>query len=231
MEPYLYVEYSKIFDSLAGQDLFPILNWFTTTIVLPRLKPDSRVTDIGAGTGYFSAALLEHLPDLKLTLIEPSPEMIHLAKNRLSNRAEYLEATIDAVIDTLPQQDAFIFQRSLYVIYQNEHHCKTLFNKLHDKLSEEGIIFIQDFSEKIDISHFKSYLLDDCAKTPEQKIDLTAKYTLLEQFLILFNQGVDAGEYHLFSKDELENLMDTVGFVPLVSGDESCYAFQRVKKI
>ncbi len=228
MEPYQYIEYSTIFDSLADQDIFPVLHWFINDIVIPRLKPGARVTDLGAGTGYFSSILLSRLPDLKLTLVEPSPEMLNLAKKRLSNQANFMGMTADTAIDLLPQQDAFIFQRSLYVIYQNEIHCKQLFSKLHQKLSEDGLIFIQDFGEKIDIPYFKSYLLDECAKTKEQKIDLTEKYNILEKYLVLFNQGVDSGEFHLFDKTELENLMRSVGFKSLIAGEESCYVFQRV---
>jgi tRNA (cmo5U34)-methyltransferase len=44
------------------------------------------ILDIGAGTGLYSAMLLERYPDAKLTLIDFSGEMLDLAKKRFAGR-------------------------------------------------------------------------------------------------------------------------------------------------
>ena len=227
MEPCHYKEYSTILDSMLNNNFFPILTRFVTEIVRPNLKADARVTDIGAGTGFFCSALLEYFPNLQLTLVEPSRDMMEIAKNRLGDRVSYLEMTIDSAISSLSQQDAFIFQRSLYVIYKDEAHCLSLFEKLHDKLNPSGIIFIQDLSSKYNFEEYQSYLLEECAKTPEQRKELMSQFSVIEKILKTFNQQVDAGKFHLFTKKELEALMATAGFKPLVSSIEDCYAFQR----
>lgn len=229
MEPYHYKEYSTIFDSLASNpEYFPSLYRFIIEIVIPNLKANARVTDFGAGTGLFCAKLLEYLPNLQLTLVEPSPEMMIIARNRLQNRVRYFEMTADAAINNLDQQDAFIFQRSLYVIYQNEAHCKSLFTKLHEKLNPSGIILIQDFSAKPSVEDYKQYLFEECAKTPEQRNELMQQFPILEVALNTFNQHVDEGKFHLINKAEIETLMAETGFEPLISDDDDCYVFRRI---
>lgn len=228
MKPYHYTECSTVFDFLSSPDFFPVLPWFMTELVCPHLAPNASVTDVGGGTGQFTDVMLNHLPDLKVNLVEPSPEMMQIAKKRLQNRVTFYELMIDAVFDKINKQDAFIFQRSLYAIYTNEAYFKSLLKKCHENLNPHGKIFIQNINEKYDTASFKAYLLEECAKTPEHRQEINDKFQIYEKSLITFNELVDSGEFHLFAPGELENDMTEAGFKLIASAKYDCYAFEKM---
>ena len=47
--------------------------------------------DTGCGTGALAAKALEFFPETKFTLADPSPEMLAVARQRLGDRATFLE--------------------------------------------------------------------------------------------------------------------------------------------
>ncbi len=58
---------------------------------LQRLGRDNRVVlDLGSGPGFLAAHLLDVMPDLQLTLLDFSPAMHALARQRLGPRAEHV---------------------------------------------------------------------------------------------------------------------------------------------
>jgi tRNA (cmo5U34)-methyltransferase len=59
------------------------------TIALPLIRnfgKGSRVLDIGAGTGLFSQFVFQERPDLQFTLIDLSPEMLSVARERFAGK-------------------------------------------------------------------------------------------------------------------------------------------------
>ena len=53
------------------------------------LKPDSVVAEIGAGTGYFTVRLAEHVTDGKIFAFEHAPKMADYLKNRVNELGLY----------------------------------------------------------------------------------------------------------------------------------------------
>jgi len=53
-------------------------------------KPEPEILDIGAGTGLFSAYLLEKFPEAHLTLIDIAENMLEMARQRFAGR-EHIE--------------------------------------------------------------------------------------------------------------------------------------------
>src|SRR5881394_313569 len=55
-----------------------------TEMVARCCQSSPRILDLGAGTGILSAAILERLPSARLTLLDPSAEMLRRATTRLA---------------------------------------------------------------------------------------------------------------------------------------------------
>lgn len=83
------------------------------TLAQVRLAPGLRVVDVGCGTGYLLARLAEREPALVSVGIDPSAEMLRLAKQRGIAGASFLEASAenmplaDESVDTVVSTSAF----------------------------------------------------------------------------------------------------------------------------
>ncbi|MBX3411726.1 MAG: methyltransferase domain-containing protein [Pirellulales bacterium] len=77
--------------------------------------PQARVLDVGCGTGYVLAKLAEREPTIRAVGIDPSAEMLHLARQRDLPQASFLEGVAeniplaDASVDTVLSTSAFHF--------------------------------------------------------------------------------------------------------------------------
>lgn len=56
--------------------------------VLPFLRPDMRVLEVGAGPGTWIKVILEHAPALAVDIVDISDEMLAQAQRGLSNYAQ-----------------------------------------------------------------------------------------------------------------------------------------------
>jgi SAM-dependent methyltransferase len=228
MDPSQYDDYSTVFDYFSDPKLFPSLTTFMLNVVLPNIKEHAAVTDIGGGTGIFSAMLLERMPSIQLTIIEPSAPMLAIAKNRLGERARYYQAAIDEVLPSLDSQDAFIFQRSLYAIYNNQAYCRKLFYRLNQKLRQGGGIFISDFDSKYDVDDMKEYILNTLRSSEPEFNEASPKWQIMLNAMNQFNMGVDSGRFHLITELELDDLLGSADFKKTYTSKEGQYAFQKV---
>lgn len=210
MQPEDYAEYSKIFDYFSDTDIFPTLKDFVD-IVVHSLFPGASVTDIGAGTGIFSKQIHDRLPGIKLSVIEPSQYMMPIARSRLSSDVTFYEELSDTAVPKLGPQDAFIFQRSLYAIYQNREHCEDLFRQLYKKLNPGGFIYIHEFTHKFDLDDMKNYIMQFKQHTPEEYQAFMDKWPTLEASCQRFNDGIDNGDFHLFYPGELDEIAEQAG--------------------
>jgi ubiquinone/menaquinone biosynthesis C-methylase UbiE len=218
----LITSLAAVFDYFSR--FFPLHKKFIVELVAPRLPLNASVTDVGAGTGLFDLELLEHAPSIHLSLIDPSPDMMPIAQQRLRNRVQYYPCTIEQTLPILPQQDAFIFQRSLYAIYKNETHCKKLFAALNKKTNIYGHIFILDFPRKVNLQEIWDYLTSLHA-------DFLPQWRAFELACEQFNQGVDSGIFHLFTSKELDNLLKSAGFIKLLETADFCHIYSKQKTV
>ncbi|QNB45676.1 precorrin-6Y C5,15-methyltransferase (decarboxylating) subunit CbiT [Thermanaerosceptrum fracticalcis] len=109
------------------------------TLTLARIKPDSVIWDIGAGTGSLSVESALMAPLGMVYAIEKNPEACGLiAKNRQRFSLENLkiiEGTAPEVLSPLPQPDVCIVGGS-------GGNLKTILSQAWQKLKEEGRFLI-----------------------------------------------------------------------------------------
>jgi len=109
-----------------------------------RLKPDSVVADLGAGTGYFAARLANMLRNGRVYAVDIEPDMVkHLAKrakdeqlpNLIAVQASPEDARLPAKVDLVLLVD----------VYHNIGARKAYFKKLRGALKPGGRVAIIDF--------------------------------------------------------------------------------------
>jgi tRNA (cmo5U34)-methyltransferase len=105
--------------------------------------PDGQVLDLGGGTGALSAAVLDGLPGVRVTLLDVDPEMLAEARRRLApyeGRVAFRQASF---LDPLPPADAVIASLALHHVHDLE--TKTaLYRATRQALSPGGVLLNLD---------------------------------------------------------------------------------------
>lgn len=108
------------------------------------LRPDARVADLGAGTGYFAARLANMLPQGRVYAVDIEPDMVqHLAERARREGLRNLIAVKGAPDDPrLPEKVDLIL---LVDVYHHIERRTTYFRRLREALRPDGRIAIVDF--------------------------------------------------------------------------------------
>ncbi len=88
---------------------FPGRRWLQSPEVLSGrlgLSPDSRVLEIGPGSGFFSVAIARRITEGRLTLLDIQPEFLERARRRLEKAGFHRVACIAADASATPLPDA-----------------------------------------------------------------------------------------------------------------------------
>jgi cyclopropane fatty-acyl-phospholipid synthase-like methyltransferase len=109
------------------------------------LKPDARVADLGAGTGYFSARLANMLPKGRVYAVDVEPDMVRFLVERAKREnLRNLTAVAGAPDDPrLPEKVDVIL---LVDVYHHIEDRERYFRKLSQWLRPGGRIAIVDFT-------------------------------------------------------------------------------------
>lgn len=109
------------------------------------LKPDARVADLGAGTGYFSARLANMLPKARIYAVDVEPDMVRFLGERAKREnLRNLIAVAGAPDDPrLPEKVDVIL---LVDVYHHIEERERYFRKLSQWLRPGGRIAIVDFT-------------------------------------------------------------------------------------
>jgi ubiquinone/menaquinone biosynthesis C-methylase UbiE len=207
-----YKEYSKIFDLTSSHFLFP-LNMEFISEISTYCFIGQKIADVGGGTGFFSAKLLERCPGVKLSFIEPCDEMMRIAKLRLTNKVIYFQDKFEGIIDKIENQDIFIFQRSLYSFYDNLDDYKKLANRIYEKTNSDGHIAILEVKEKYDVKEIKEYLEYNKFRLRLKDHEFSAMWEVFEKVLKEFNENVEKGIFTLLSEKQVLEIFSNFSLI------------------
>lgn len=112
--------------------------------VLASLAPaEGRVLDLGGGTGALSAAVLDGLPGVRVTVLDVDADMLGEARRRLARFADRVSFHEGSFLDPLPAADAVVASLALHHVH--DVPAKTaLYRAIHDSLSPGGMLLNLD---------------------------------------------------------------------------------------
>ncbi|AJY75767.1 class I SAM-dependent methyltransferase [Paenibacillus beijingensis] len=106
-------------------------------------KDSPTILDIGAGTGLFSAFLLEKYPEANVTLIDISEKMLEVAKKRFNDRPNVTYIADDYT--THDYSGSFdIVISSLSIHHLTDIEKKALYKKIYSLLNDDGVMVNAD---------------------------------------------------------------------------------------
>jgi tRNA (cmo5U34)-methyltransferase len=116
----------------------------TAVELLAALAPvDGRVLDLGGGTGALSAAVLDGLPGVRVTVLDVDADMLGEARRRLARFADRVSFQEGSFLDPLPPADAVVASLALHHVH--DLRTKTaLYRSIHDTLSPGGVLLNLD---------------------------------------------------------------------------------------
>jgi tRNA (cmo5U34)-methyltransferase len=82
--------------------------------------PTAHVLDLGGGTGALSAAVLDRLPQVRVTLLDVDAAMLDEARRRLAPFGERVEFREGSFLDPLPAADAVVASLALHHVHDME---------------------------------------------------------------------------------------------------------------
>lgn len=132
-----YKKQSKIYDITRPYFLFgrnEILRWIVNK------KANTSLLEIGCGTGYFLEKLSKST-NLQLTGIDLSPQMLNIAKRKLSKESNLIETNL---VEYTPEKKFDIVLLS-YVYTLDFDNINTLISHTKKCLKENGAIYVVDF--------------------------------------------------------------------------------------
>lgn len=112
--------------------------------LLAALGPGSgHVLDLGGGTGALSAAVLEGLPGVRLTVLDVDRDMLGEARRRLSGYGDRVAFKEGSFHDPLPSADAVVASLALHHVHDLQIKTE-LYRAIHDALSPGGVFLNLD---------------------------------------------------------------------------------------
>ncbi|HTU88158.1 MAG TPA: class I SAM-dependent methyltransferase [Solirubrobacteraceae bacterium] len=112
--------------------------------VLAALAPaGGDVLDLGGGTGALSAAVLEKLPGVRVTVLDVDRDMLGEARRRLSGYGERVAFKEGSFLDPLPRADAVVASLALHHVHDLQAKTE-LYRAIHDALSPAGVLLNLD---------------------------------------------------------------------------------------
>lgn len=99
------------------------------------------ILDLGAGTGITSGVIKNELPNVELTLVDFSRQMMAGAKKRLGETAKYIFADY-AKLKFNKKYDIIVSVVSIH--HQNHRGKKLLFKKIYSSLKPNGVFIFGD---------------------------------------------------------------------------------------
>jgi tRNA (cmo5U34)-methyltransferase len=108
--------------------------------LLAQLAPPApRVLDLGGGTGALSAAVLDGLPEARVTILDVDAAMLGEARRRLARFGDRVAFREGSFLDPLPAADAVVASLALHHVH--DLGAKTdLYRAVHAALAPGGVL-------------------------------------------------------------------------------------------
>ena len=127
---------TNLFRILPNAELF-----FTTCLSFIPYRKFS-IMELGSGTGYFTALILNQNPDSQITCIDKSPEMLELAKRKEElTGCTFIEGDITS---GLPEGSFDCIVSTLTLHHISDNSRKILIDEIYQKLNPCGIFIYGD---------------------------------------------------------------------------------------
>ena len=120
----------------ARRRLIPPFDAFYGTAVGAIPVAAKTILDLGAGTGLLSAMAAAARPAARLTLVDGAPAMLEQARERLGDRATYVEADL---ADPLPGGPWCAVVSALAIHHLDDDGKRGLFARIHAALKPGGV--------------------------------------------------------------------------------------------
>jgi ubiquinone/menaquinone biosynthesis C-methylase UbiE len=196
--------FSRVIDVFSSEEYAPVLRFFYLWIVDKLderdLEPEEFL-EIGCGTGFMAEQLVEWYPDARFCLVDSSPEMLQVARERFSgaeNVAIIERAAEDFLATCEPESVATaVFCRSFYALRDPEQAAAATLRALR----AGGLAFVFDFTSPQDLEAMDRFFND---AEPE-------RWPIARVAYQEFNEGVASGRYSLFSEDQMRAIWAEAG--------------------
>jgi tRNA (cmo5U34)-methyltransferase len=119
--------------------------------LLAALAPaDGHVLDLGGGTGALSAAVLDGLPGVRLTVLDVDADMLGEARRRLVRFADRVSFDEGSFLEPLPAADAVVASLALHHVHDLQSKT-ALYGAIHDALPLGGVLLNLDAAVTEDV--------------------------------------------------------------------------------
>ncbi len=242
-EYYSKSQYIKVYDLFSSYSLFPtskkflnILNYiFKEKISTHKQQEKVLITDMCAGTGYFSSLFLienkKHWNNIKFTCCEPNKTMRETLLKKVPKylEREVIAKTAQEYLDSLKEpQDIFIFQRCLYAFYKKDDLDKyyLFIKKLFENTKNGGHVLVFDFDSLYNIPSLENHILNNRKNIGLSEKKALQYWNILKATLEDFNNEVKNGELTLLPNSLLIDIFSKNNF-SLIDKTKYFYIFQK----
>jgi tRNA (cmo5U34)-methyltransferase len=101
------------------------------------VPPGAHVLDLGGGTGALSAAVLEGLPEARVTVLDVDVDMLAEARRRLAKFGDRVAFTEGSFLEPLPGADAVVASLALHHVHDLGQKTE-LYRAIHSALPPGG---------------------------------------------------------------------------------------------
>jgi tRNA (cmo5U34)-methyltransferase len=115
-----------------------VVRWLTG-----HLPAGARVVELGAGTGALAEAILDALPDARVTLVDIDAAMLDVARDRLASHADRIELRHASFDDPLPRAHAVVASLALHHVHDLDAK-RALYARIHEALEPGGLLLVAD---------------------------------------------------------------------------------------
>jgi len=140
---------------------------FFMTITPVLVGSPKTVLDIGCGTGNTAAAITKIHKDAEITCVEPSTEMLSIAKSRLD--AEYIQSSIESFQPDITY-DAITSTLVMHNI-QTREEKQSVYNTIYKSLNSPGVYITadiingeNDITQNLYMTMWRSFMLNNLSQ-------------------------------------------------------------------